>query len=565
MAETASRLTLVPRLHSTAFCLLAERDADVVYSPDRQHIVIGAVFDRTSDSRPIREINGGQPDFVMQELLEHHWGAYIAVLRDGGGNCINILRDPSGLLPCYYRKNGECILISSRPDLLFPGRIGPAQIDYQFLHASLAYTDIISSRTALVALEELMPGCSLLMENGIISQELCWRPSVYTGDRPKRSFAQNAEALRLTIDDCVKAWTKVFPRAMLTLSGGLDSSVVASSLSRAKTSSLLCMTAFASDDAGDERLYARAMAQEIEAELVEVLHEASLIDVSSLHPTLLARPSRRLSGEALEQNLDALSNQSKSDAIFDGFGGDNIFCLLRSGAPLADRWVQEGMTPALLRTLRDIADMTEASWIEILQSAWHAHRAPSVGHTQLADCSFLMPSGSQALPDVHPWLNDMATASTAKFRHVRMITRTHEHLDRPLNASGCARISPLLSQPVIEKCLEIPTWQWCTGGRDRAVVRAGFSGCIPSMILARSAKGTPSSHYAAVLECHTDPLQALLLDGLLAKNDVIDLRAVENAFGDHNILRDGKFLRLLALADAERWARSWNAAFQIST
>src|SRR3546814_15687375 len=56
-------------------------------------------------------------------------------------------------------------------------------------------------------------------------------------------------------------------------------------------------------------------------------------------------------------------------------------------------------------------------------------------------------------------------------------------------STAAPQITPLLSQPIVELCLSIPTWQWVRGGRDRAVARAAVADLLPALIAQRRTKG----------------------------------------------------------------------------
>jgi asparagine synthase (glutamine-hydrolysing) len=61
-------------------------------------------------------------------------------------------------------------------------------------------------------------------------------------------------------------------------------------------------------------------------------------------------------------------------------------------------------------------------------------------------------------------------------------------------------VSPLVSQPLIELCLAIPTWFWCADGQNRAIARKAFAGDLPPPTLARRSRGTSESFILQALE-----------------------------------------------------------------
>jgi asparagine synthase (glutamine-hydrolysing) len=119
-------------------------------------------------------------------------------------------------------------------------------------------------------------------------------------------------------------------------------------------------------------------------------------------------------------------------------------------------------------------------------------------------------------------------------------------------------IPALLAQPIVETCLRIPTWDWCRGGINRAITREAFSTALPAPVIARRSKSGPESLTAEVFELGRPVLRDLLLGGALRDNRIIDAAAVEAALDDPAVTRGQLLYRLLELAEAETWTRSWS-------
>ena len=120
-----------------------------------------------------------------------------------------------------------------------------------------------------------------------------------------------------------------------------------------------------------------------------------------------------------------------------------------------------------------------------------------------------------------------------------------------------SRFSPLMSQPLMELCLAIPTWLWCEGGLNRSVARRAFADALPPSILTRTAKAGPDSYIRAIFDRNRQAVRHSLMDGLLARQGLLDLPAVEQALGIDAYTGDSIIYRLLDLAEAEHWARAW--------
>lgn len=118
-------------------------------------------------------------------------------------------------------------------------------------------------------------------------------------------------------------------------------------------------------------------------------------------------------------------------------------------------------------------------------------------------------------------------------------------------------MNPLLSQPIVETCLSIPSWQWRAGGRDRAVARAAFANSLPAMVLDRKVKGTPDPFCGAIIRHKRQELRERLLDGQLAAHGLVDSGAIEDALRADRATSSAENVRLLELVNAEAWTTVW--------
>jgi asparagine synthase (glutamine-hydrolysing) len=137
--------------------------------------------------------------------------------------------------------------------------------------------------------------------------------------------------------------------------------------------------------------------------------------------------------------------------------------------------------------------------------------------------------------------------------HIAAIIRIHDILDAHQRAAAETMIFPLMSQPVLEACLSIPSWHWSEGGRDRAVARAAFAGRLPPRVLRRSNKGVLNSLLLPALERARTDMRALLCDGLLARRGLLDREKIASALSRPISEQPDIYGRILVLIDAELW------------
>jgi asparagine synthase (glutamine-hydrolysing) len=270
------------------------------------------------------------------------------------------------------------------------------------------------------------------------------------------------------------------------------------------------------------------------------------------------RPYGRLIGQALTAPLRATIERTATQACFDGIGGDAVFGFLASASPAADRLLRQGPLAAVA-SVADIASQTGASVGTIAYRAVRRAWFQSRSYDWRGDDRFLagdLTHQSHAGP-LHPWLTAPRGAAPSSAARIAMVMRATVQAGNSGRPDAPPMISPLLSQPVVELCLSIPSWRWCEGGRDRAIARQAFASDLPREIIARRSKGGAEAFCYDVLEANRSLLRDRLLGGELARHGIIDRRALEPILTSPAPPPANLFLRLLDLAEAEAWAEAW--------
>jgi asparagine synthase (glutamine-hydrolysing) len=127
-------------------------------------------------------------------------------------------------------------------------------------------------------------------------------------------------------------------------------------------------------------------------------------------------------------------------------------------------------------------------------------------------------------------------------------------------ATTIERTPVLLSQPVMEACLRIPTYVWITGGRDRSIARRAFTDVLPQAIVRRTQKGLVDRYNRRMLDKNAVFLREMLLDGLLVKAGLLDRAKIEeftNASASSEGFEYNEVLRHHLCT--EIWLRRWSA------
>jgi asparagine synthase (glutamine-hydrolysing) len=242
--------------------------------------------------------------------------------------------------------------------------------------------------------------------------------------------------------------------------------------------------------------------------------------------------------------------------VFDGGGGDNVFGSLNSAAPVVDAFLARGAREAF-RALRDIASLHGCTLSEVARAAvrrWRRRGAPAWP----MDRSFLRNPPGRECFDLHPWLADAETAPPGSAQHIRMIAGAYHFFEDPRPGEPVG-LHPLLAQPIVELCLGTPSWFWSAGGRDRAVARAAFRGLVPDQILDRRSKGTLESMFLKAYMARKPELRELLVSGLLVDAGIVDGAAIKAYLDRQEQPRDTAYIRILEIASAEQWLRSFDS------
>lgn len=498
-------------------------------------VVVGDLFSRSGS---------------MVQRPEEGWGGYLAFSCKGEAQCAE--RAPLTGLPLYWAPFGGGILCASHLPLL-DGLPIERSIDWEFVAHALAYRNLRTERTGLSGCRELLPGTRLRYEAGEVAVEQSWSPWEHVARRNSLPVSDLAPALERELLMSTAAWAAGRPEIILELSGGLDSSIVAAALS-ASGADCSAIT-FATPDAdGDERPYARAVAERCDIILCEVEHDDSSIDLAAPPAHRHFRPGAYAVLGGIDRAFDdAVGNREVS--VFGGIGGDNVFAFDNTVAPILDAIDHFGPGRRAFLAMRDVAVAANASLWDAAKLSWRARRKGPRRQWERDD-SFLAAAALPVQPFRHPWDAGSADASQAKRNYVEAIRRILDFLDRPERWYGRDVVAPLLSQPVVELCLSIPSWTWVSGGRDRAVARAAFAGRLPPEVAWRRGKGRIESLCVAAYLRQRPALRELLLGGRLAERRLLDLAAIEAYFARDNLDGNFDYFRLLEIADVERWLRS---------
>jgi asparagine synthase (glutamine-hydrolysing) len=223
----------------------------------------------------------------------------------------------------------------------------------------------------------------------------------------------------------------------------------------------------------------------------------------------------------------------------------------------------------LARAVRDSARISRKPYLSVLAFAWsqrrnrHPLRAEEYLKRLNHTIDFIR---RDALPvdlesyAAHKWTRDAADLPKGKQLQIHLLT---EILNRHRPMPDCEPVPEhhvLLSQPLLELSLQIPTYLMLQGGRHRALARDAFSDRVPPEIIGREDKGETSTFVTDTIRQSEAYVAQLLLGGLLAQHRIMDRQALEPFILHGQSFRIEHIWPLLACIATEMWLQVWSGS-----
>ena len=520
-----------PRLHDVRGGLILL--GDVFVAPDGGALATGGRLPR------------------LRSVVGSFWGRYIALDRDGDGMLRAALRDPSGAIEASsWRCRTVRVVSTDTPDWLMNAVPAPIAIDWSGVPALI--TDPLAglAQPPLIGLSVLNAG--EMMDFDTDRREQVWAPT--TGDDAEVWDPDVARSgLRDRVEVCVQALAGEVAVLGSEVSGGLDSAIVASALGRHRARTALWLNAWSTRSETDERHYARAVADRLGLELAVLQRVEQALEAETLHATAGGvRPGYNGADPVFDALVAEACRTAGVEGLFTGKGGDALFYQGASPAIFADLVKGGGLSALLSPKLAGIARWTRRSTWSLIRNAVsppapERESEPGDGWVR-----------GRAFPTPHPWLAGAEGVAPAKRLQVQALASNLAY------ATACRRtevvdlIHPLMSQPLVEWSMRIPTPVLTGGIVDRFLARSAFADQLPAEVVWRRSKGDYTATFEREAAASLPFLRSHLLDGLLVRHDVIDRSRTEALLDRDRLMWAGGGLHLTTAALVESWLRVWS-------
>lgn len=506
-----------------------------------------------------------------KHLVERYWGSYVAFICDYARGAKWIVRAPMGALPCFRLECSAVDVYLSRMEDCFALGL-KLSFNWRYIASHIALHALNGRETGIENVSDIKGGeCVEMLPSGT-SVQLHWNPAEVAMGSPIEDAGNAARRVLEATVSCVHAWARTTPNIVHQLSGGLDSSIVAGCLAdisdRAHVS---CVNCYCNGSNADERRFARLAAENAGFPLIEIERPGNLrledafnsASRTSIIYSYFLRYEHAIMMRPLAASIGA-------EALFTGNGGDEVFFRGSKTANLAvrDFISSHGVSGKLGHVILDAARIEKVSIWRIIGGLV----ADSFSQIDLPLSGSLSNVPDRLASLVHmpairvltgsanpsqPWIAALSEAPPGKLGQI--LTLSPRSYDSPFARPNDPEIvNPLLSQPVVETCLQIPTYIHIHNGVSRAIARRAFVGRVPRAILERVTKGGVEEHGKEVLIRNLGFIRGMLLDGVLVREGLLNRRKLEEALSPRPSRSQTLMGDVMALLSAEMWLALWN-------
>jgi len=254
--------------------------------------------------------------------LDHLRGMFAFALWDESQKRFFCARDRFGIKPFYYTVVGDIFYCASEIKALLPF-VEEVATDLDSLNDYLTFQFTLGEKTLFQGIKKLEPGHMLTIEDSTLSVKKYWE--VYYDIDFNHKESNLVEEIRGLMDESMKLHMRSDVPVGSYVSGGRDSSIVASLASQIESSEFKAFTGkFSYGEGYDESMYARDLAEQYSFDLHE-LDIQSEDFVSSIEKIIyhldepVAGP-----GSFPQYQISKLASQHRK-VVLGGQGGDEIF------------------------------------------------------------------------------------------------------------------------------------------------------------------------------------------------------------------------------------------------
>jgi len=557
------------------FCRGLDTSNQATFLTHNAGVVLGALFHgiaANEDFSTLATLDDAASERIIRsggrELAERYWGRYVAFLREPRDGTLRVVRSPTGELDCLALcLDGVRLFLSDTEGCPVPPECH-LTVDWEFVAAELTTLTAESRRTGLRELQRVLHGECLVIDGNRTTRKQFWHPFWFAGQDCLEDAASAASELRRVTKACVGAWASCHESVLALLSGGLDSSILVSLLGALPHRPEIACVNYrnAYDRVADERVYARRVASQAGLPLVEREQDAALDADRLLSPRdgkPACEPAFTYLGDGWQSEL---ARVRQATACFTGHGGDQLFFENGAYYVCADFVHRHGLRPRIFSVAMDAARIEGGVvWTALRRGLRDGLRGDPL--RPVIDQFFFSPLIRNEVAQVvreqrlflPGWFDRDVSVPPGKCWQIIGLS-VHEQLYGANAEDGDPEcVFPLLSQPLQELCLRIPTYVLTLRGRSRGLARMAFSGDVPPLVLDRRLKAIAGDHAKCIISQNEELVRDLLLEGFLAKERIINTDNLKQVLSGQLGTGSVNATDVMHALATECWLRRWHS------
>lgn len=435
-------------------------------------------------------------------------GMFAFALWDDARKTLLLARDRAGIKPLYYAElpGGGLAFASELASLTSHPAV--SRTTSQAGLVSYFFSDYVQAPISMIdGAKKLRPGHYVVWKDGVLSEEKpFWRvPPPSDRARARADDAELARTLWNKLDDAVERQLVADVPVGVFLSGGLDSSAVATAASQRRGGKLRTFSIAFDDPTFDESAHARLVAARIGADHVEeTLREKDLLDVVGRALDHLDEPLADPS--YLPTYLLSQLAAKHVKVVLGGDGGDELW----GGYPTYrahDHARLYARVPSLLRR-RVLAPLVDRLPVDdryqslewkVRRFTQRFHADPVTRHLRwmssvdLPDLKAALPRAAgivpealrATLPDTRDALHRILALDFSTYMSGSVLTK----VDRASMAHGLEVRPPLLDDDLIDFAFSLPSSYKLRGTITKYLLKSAARDHVPDDIITRPKKG----------------------------------------------------------------------------
>ncbi len=493
---------------SGRYCLIFNGEIYNYKELQSQLVAKGITFRSKSDTEVLLQL------LIMHGLdaLEKVHGFFALALYDRDEKNLLIARDRIGIKPLYYLHDGDRLLFGSEMKAIVEYGINK-DIDYSALYTYLQLNYIPAPATIFNGVKKLLPGHYISIKSGEVEVKsfytLPFSKDTYITD----SYEDQQKKLKELLESSVQKRLVADVPLGSFLSGGIDSSVIATLAKRHKPDLHTFSIGYKDEKFFDETHYARAVAKKIGSEHTvfsltnhdlykEVYNILDYIDEPFADSSAIA--VYILSKETRKHATVALSGDG-ADELFAGYNKHAAFLRVINGGSamnvvgsLSSLWsvLPKSRSNALTNKFRQLLRFSQGMKLSSKERYWQW-----AGYAKESDIDNLLSSNSRKALNLQQYetlkkdllkhipenesINDLLYTDIQLVLTDDMLTK----VDRMSMANSLEVRVPFLDHELVEYAMKLPEDSKINLSRRKRILQEAFKDILPDELYNRPKKG----------------------------------------------------------------------------